>query len=85
LESKKRIQKDFKSKLGLLVDIPKCGYGTSNDENTARRFFENKEMSSSITGVDSQIINGFKIVLLTISSGYNIHLTEFKSYYILTA
>lgn len=40
LENKKRIQEDFKSKLGLLVDIPKCGYGIpSNDGNTARRIF----------------------------------------------
>jgi len=85
LENKKRIQEKFKSKLGLLVDIPKCGYGTSNDGNTARRFFENTEMSSSITGVDIEIINRFKIVLLTISSGYKIDLKKFNNYCILTA
>ncbi|KAL4113959.1 hypothetical protein QTP88_017505 [Uroleucon formosanum] len=79
LQEKKRIQEDFKSKLGLLVDIPKCGYGTSNDGNTARRFFENTEMSSSITGVDIEIINRFKIVLLTISSGYKIDLKKIKN------
>lgn len=85
LENKKRIQEDFKSKLGLLTDIPKCGHGSSNDGNTARRFFENTEMSSSITGVDNEIINRFKIVLLTISSGYNIDLMKFNNYCILTA
>ncbi|KAG5321128.1 MOS1T transposase, partial [Pseudoatta argentina] len=36
---KKTIQKRFKTQLDLLVDRPKPGYGSSNDGNTARRFF----------------------------------------------
>lgn len=36
---KKEIQKNFRLQLGLLVDIPKQGYGSSNDGNTARCFF----------------------------------------------
>lgn len=36
---KKRIQSEFKSKMGLLVDVPKSGFATTNDGNTARRFF----------------------------------------------
>jgi len=79
LENNKRIQEDFKSKLELLVDIPKCGYGTSYDGNTARRFFENTDKSSSITGVN------IEIVLLTISIGYKIDLKKFNNYCILTA
>lgn len=31
------IQKEFKSRMGLIVDKPKPGYGNSNDGNTARR------------------------------------------------
>jgi len=42
-------------------------------------------MSSSITGVDIEIINRFKIVLLTICSGYKIDIKKFNNYCILTA
>jgi hypothetical protein len=31
VERKKRIQNDFKNKMGLLVDYPKQGYGSTND------------------------------------------------------
>lgn len=37
-ENKSRIQREFKSRLGLVVDKPKPGYGSSTDGNTARRF-----------------------------------------------
>ncbi|KAK4879047.1 hypothetical protein RN001_007193 [Aquatica leii] len=39
--NKTRIQADFKSKISLLVDKPKPGYGSTNDGNTARKFFTN--------------------------------------------
>ncbi|GFR29389.1 hypothetical protein TNCT_592631, partial [Trichonephila clavata] len=38
--------------MGLLADAPKAGFGTSNDGNTARAFFRNPEIASSITGID---------------------------------
>ena len=39
--TKGKIQKEFRERLGLLVDMPKtCGSGTSNDGNTSRRAFE---------------------------------------------
>jgi hypothetical protein len=42
---KKRVQEDFKTQLGLLVDhVKPGGSGTSNDGNTARRFFRNLEI-----------------------------------------
>ena len=44
--NKQRIQEEFKSRLGLIVDKPKPGYGSSNDGNTARRFFSNSTISS---------------------------------------
>ena len=49
---KKIIQKDFHEQLGLIVDQPKPRYGRTNDGDTARRFFEDSSISSSITGVD---------------------------------
>lgn len=80
-----RIQQEFKSQLGLIVDKPKPGFGSSNDGNTARRFFENSFISSSITGIDEGIIKQFQVVLLVISSGYNINVDKFKIFTLDTA
>ena len=34
-ERKEEIQKRFRKEMGLLVDVPKPGFGSTNDENTA--------------------------------------------------
>ncbi|XP_030748937.1 uncharacterized protein LOC115877013 [Sitophilus oryzae] len=50
-ERKKRtVQAEFKNKMGLSVDIPKSGFGTTNDGYMARRFFANPTLFSEITG-----------------------------------
>lgn len=49
-ERKKPIQNKFRQQMRLLVDVPKQGFGTSNDGNTARRFFESTELAAEITG-----------------------------------
>ncbi|KAK9731650.1 hypothetical protein QE152_g13470 [Popillia japonica] len=48
---KKNLQIEFRRKMILIVDIPKSGSGTTNDGNTARRFFANPSLSSEITGL----------------------------------
>jgi len=78
-DRKRKIQNDFKTEMGLLVDKVKTGYGTSNDGNTARRFFNNIELSSKITGVDIDLIKSFALILSIISSGYNVHVENFKN------
>lgn len=78
------IQKEFKSQLELLVDHSKPGYGSINDDNTARRFFENSSMSTSITGLDVNLINRFHVILQT-SSGYEINVDKFQDFAIKTA
>lgn len=78
--TKKDIREKFKRELGLIVDQPKPGYGNSNDGNTARRFFENADVSSSITGVDIEIIKRFRTILKTMASGYTINLKQFEEY-----
>lgn len=83
--SKAQVQRAFKSKLSLLVDMPKPGCGSSNDGNTARRFFQNYEESSLITGVDKNLIYRFYIILQTISSGFSINIEKFKEYALDTA
>lgn len=82
---KENIQKQFKIQLGILVDRPKPGYRSSNDGNTARRFFKNAKISASITGVDETIINRFHSILQTILSEYDINVTEFEKYALETA
>ena len=69
---KEEIQTQFRIKLGLIVDRAKPGYGSSNDGNTARRFFQNAAISAEITGVDEKLIHRFHIILQVISSGFDI-------------
>lgn len=64
--------------MALLVDKPKQGFGSTNDGNTARRFFQNPQKSSEITGVDLNLIHNFAIILRVLSSGYHINVSEFE-------
>lgn len=43
--------------MGLIVDKPKPGFGSTNDGNTARTFFKNSAVSSEITGIDQRESN----------------------------
>lgn len=79
-DTKQKIQKSFKEEMGLLVDIPKVGYGNSNDGNTSRRFFGNPECSSRITGINIDLIKRFQIILEVISSGYDIDPAKFDEF-----
>lgn len=79
-KNKARIQAEFKNKMGLLVDIPKVGFGNTNDGNTARRFFSNEKLSAEILEVDSSLIYRFKIILETISSGHKVDTAKFDVY-----
>ena len=50
-ERKIEIQRRFKCEVGLNIDKPRAsGSGTSNDGNTARRFFREAEKTAKITG-----------------------------------
>lgn len=84
-ERKQHIQKQFKDKLGLLVDFVKQGWGSSNDGNTARRFFKNDEISAEITDIDRTLIKRFHIILQVISSPYKIDANKFQKYTLDTA
>lgn len=39
---KAKMQQEFKCRMGLIVDVPKPGFGNSNDGNTSRRFFRSR-------------------------------------------
>lgn len=79
-ERKINIQEKFKSKLGLIVDVPEPGFGNTNDGNTSRRFFNNPELVAEITGVDLQLIVRLKIILEVLSSGFEIDASKFEAF-----
>lgn len=74
---KKRIQIEFKTKMGLNVDQPKQGFGSSNDGNTARTFFSNPEKSSEITKIDQTLIQKLSVILRVMATGAEIHFENF--------
>lgn len=76
----KEIQEEFRETLGLLVDQVKRGKGTTNDGNTARRVFENPELTSEITGFDHALLQNFSVILEVISSGYEVEVEPFREY-----
>ena len=78
--TKARIQNEFRVKTGLIIDQPKPGFGNSNDGNTARRFFENAEVSADITKIDLELIKKMHVILITVSSGHEIHSEKFKHF-----
>lgn len=84
-DRKTYIQKEFRQRLGLIVDRPKPGYGNTNDGNLARRFFQNADVSSDIMGIDKNLIHRFHIILQVMSSGSKIDSEKFKDYCLDTA
>ncbi|KAK5647865.1 hypothetical protein RI129_002757 [Pyrocoelia pectoralis] len=79
-ERKQLIIKNLKSEMSLLVDIPKQGYGTTNDGNTARKFFREYALSSSITGLNEEFLKHLHTILTTLSCGYAINTEAFAEY-----
>lgn len=76
---KAQIQAEFR-KVGLQIDVVKQGYGTSNDGNTARRFFRDYEKTASILGIDEDLIKHFTVILQVISCGSAIDFDKFRTY-----
>lgn len=56
----------------------KCGAGTTNDGNTARRFFANSDIAADITGINEELISNFGIILRVLSCGMTINRNTFK-------
>lgn len=83
--AKETIQRDFKEKMGLLVDIPKVHFGNTNDGNTSRRFFNEIEVAAEITGINIELIKRFKVILEVLSSGFDIQTEKFGNYTLDTA
>lgn len=84
-QNRLRIQNEFRDMAGMIVDVPKPGYGNTNTGNVARRFFQNSDLSSTITGIDKILIERFHVILQCISSGYHLNKEKFNTYCIQTA
>ncbi|XP_046404432.1 uncharacterized protein LOC124169763 [Ischnura elegans] len=82
---KKEIQALFRTRMDLNVDFPKQGYGTSNDGNTARRFFADAKLSAEITGINQNLIHRFSVILKALASGFQINVAPFTEYCLSTA
>lgn len=78
-ERKKHIQKEIRKHLGLIVDMVKQGSGSTNDGNTARKFFDNYKKVSEITGVDEKLIENLYIILQLLSCGKPINTELFDN------
>lgn len=77
-QRKLKIQNEFRSRLGLLVDMPKQGFESSNNGNTARRFFKNYKISAEITSISENLIYQFYVILQCLSSGQSINIDNLK-------
>ena len=60
-QEKVEIQTKFREQMGLLVDVPKAGFGNTNDGNTSRRFFASPEIAAEITGVYLNLVKRLKV------------------------
>ena len=77
---KQRIQDEFRRRTGLIIDVPKQGFGNTNDGNTSRRFFLNPAITVEITGVDEDLIERFKTILDVLASTRTINSKAFGDY-----
>ena len=67
--------------MGLNVDMPRdSGHGTSNDGNTARRFFSRPDIVSQILGVPPELVWGVGEVWTTLTSGHFINTDLFGEF-----
>ncbi|KAE9522337.1 hypothetical protein AGLY_017283 [Aphis glycines] len=82
---KQLIQNKIRSELGLLVDVVLQGHGTTNDGNTARKFFRNAEISANCTGLNVELIQQCGNILSAMASGMTINIDYFEEYCLKTA
>lgn len=62
----------------MVIDRVKPGAGTSNTGNVARAFFSDPSKTSSITGIDINLITNLQYMLIALNSGYFINTDKFS-------
>eukprot|EP00733_Pompholyxophrys_punicea_P000940 Pompholyxophrys_punicea_v1_NODE_378_length_2095_cov_23.619608.p1 type:complete len:497 gc:universal NODE_378_length_2095_cov_23.619608:1657-167(-) len=77
----KFLKQKIYNELGLVIDQPKAGgSGTSNDGNTARRFFAEYRKVSEITGLDSNVLAKLGTFIRAIGCGFPVNSEKLKSF-----
>lgn len=72
--------------MGLHVDKPKAnGSGNTNDGNTARRAFSRTDLLASITGINIDFLKNLHIILIALSSEFEIDAQRFRAHCIKTS
>lgn len=84
-QTKLRIQEQFRKKVLYYIDVLNQGTGTSNNGNTARRFFKDPQITSNITGINEDLIRRFGIILQTLAYDKEIDVDKFDKYALETA
>lgn len=80
MKKKTEIQKAMKVQLGLHIDEPRqVGSGTSNDGNTARRFFQNYKKVAAIMGLNEKLVEQCGVLLQALSCGLDIDPEKFEA------
>ena len=78
---KVEVRAEFRKKMGLVIDQPRVGgAGTSNDGNTARRFFQQYDISVNIMNMDADLIKRLHTILATMLCGYDNYYSKFKTF-----
>lgn len=65
---------------GLWLDFVKPGSGTTNDGNTARRFFEDSTFTAKVTGLKEEVLIRCKVILVALSTRNKIDPQKFRIY-----
>jgi len=79
-EIKKRIQNQFKERVGIQVNIVKQRTGTANNGNTSRRFFGNPIVTAEIIQIDEIFIKRLAVILETICCNFAVDAKKFGIY-----
>ncbi|KAK2577975.1 hypothetical protein KPH14_002674 [Odynerus spinipes] len=74
------VQKEFREKIGIKVDVVKQDTRSTNDGNTSRRFFANQALTSEITGISEKLIRRFAVILEVITCTEIVDSTKFGKY-----
>lgn len=71
---------EFKKQLHLLVDMPKSGFGSTNDGNTAIAAFRSYQIMANILGVDERIVKKLHFVCHMLNSHNPLNHILFKGF-----
>lgn len=79
-QREENIRSALKEQLGLRISEPRPGGGNSNSGNVARRFFQERDEVSKITGLDGNLLERFFVILSLINSRAEIDVAAYKNY-----